>query len=118
MLLDVAIALEEVNDREIRRRLAIRHGGTLQDRPPLHAVRVDELVDEPGLAYPGLPDQRHDLTMPCPGALQRLLQGQQLRLPSHEAREPPCGTGLQAPTESTGPDQLTHLHRLGQPFNR
>jgi hypothetical protein len=56
--------------------------------------------------------------MPGPGSLQRLLQGQQLLLPSHEAGEPPCRTGLQAAADGTGSNQLKDFHRFGQSPDR
>ena len=43
---DMTVALEQVNDGEVGRRLAIRHGGTLEHQPPLGVVRVQELVDQ------------------------------------------------------------------------
>ena len=55
--------------------------------------------------------------MPRPGLLQRLLQGRQLLLPSHEAGEPPRRAGLQTPADRTGPDQLKDLHGLWQPLD-
>ena len=53
--------------------------------------------------------------MTRPGLLQRLLQGRQLLLPSHEAGEPTRRCGLQTPADRTGPDQLKDLHGLWQP---
>jgi hypothetical protein len=55
---------------------------------------MDELADCAGLPDPWLTHQRHDLAMPRPGPLQGLLERSQLLLPSHEAGEPPCCTGL------------------------
>jgi hypothetical protein len=56
--------------------------------------------------------------MPRPGLLLCLLERQQLLLPSHEAGEPPCCTGLQTPPDRTGPDQLKDLDGLRQPLDR
>ena len=78
-------------------------------------VRVDELVDQARLPHAGLPDHGDYLAMPRPGLLQRLLQGRQLLLPSHEAGEPTRRCGLQTPADRTGPDQLKDLHGLWQP---
>jgi len=55
---------------------------------------MHELIDEPRLPHAGLGDQGHHLAMPCPGLLQGLLQGQQLRLPSHEAGQSSRRAGL------------------------
>src|SRR5439155_11825960 len=45
-LLDVAVALEQVDDREVRCRLAIGHRGTLQHPPALRVVGVDALIEQ------------------------------------------------------------------------
>ena len=115
VVVDMTVALEQVEHGEVGRRLAVGHGGTLEYRPPLRVVGVDELVDQARLPHAGLPDHGDDLAMPRPGLLQRLLQGRQLLLPSHEAGEPTRRCGLQAPADRTGPRQLKDLHGLGQP---
>jgi hypothetical protein len=53
-LLDLEVALEEVDHRKVAGRLAVGDGGTLEGQPPLQAMRVAELVDEPRLAQPVL----------------------------------------------------------------
>ena len=74
-LLDVGIALEQFDHREIGRGFAIGHRGTLQHQPALGAVGMDELIHQARLPHARLAHQRHDLAMPRPGPLQRLLQG-------------------------------------------
>ena len=81
-------------------------------------VGVDDFVDEAGFPYAGLTDDGHHLPLPRPGPLQGLLQGRQLRLPSHKARQATGGGHLQTPPQGTDPDQLEHLHRLRQAFDR
>ena len=70
-LFDVTVALEQVDDREVRRGLTIGDRGTLQHQPALGMIGVDTLVDQPRLAYPGFPNERDDLAMsgasPLPG---------------------------------------------------
>ena len=87
---------EQVNDGEVRRRLAVGHRGALEHGPPLRVVRVQELVEQAGLPYARLPHDRHDLAVAGPGMLKRLLQGSQLRLPPDEAGEPQRRGGLEA----------------------
>ncbi len=79
VLLHVAVALEQVDDREVGRGLAVGHRGAFEHQPALGVVGVDELIDQARLPHARLPDQRHDLAMPRPGLLQRLLQRRQLR---------------------------------------
>ena len=45
-VLDLEITLEEINHRQIARRLAVRDGGALEYQPAVQAMRVGELVDE------------------------------------------------------------------------
>src|SRR4030095_3814446 len=103
--LHMAVALEQVDDREVRCRLAIRYRGAFEDQPPWRVVRVDELIDQARFAHAGLADHGHHLAMPRTGPLQRLLQRRQLLLPSYEAGEPARRAGLQAPTDRIGPRQ-------------
>ena len=51
MLLDVGVALEQINHREVWRRLAVGHRGTLQHQPALRVMRAQELVDQARLAH-------------------------------------------------------------------
>ena len=56
--------------------------------------------------------------MACPSPFKSLDQCHQLCLSSDKAGESPRRRRLQAPPDPTGPDQLPHLHRLMQPFDR
>ena len=80
-LLDMAIALEEVDDGEIRRRLAVRHRGAFEQQPALGAVGVAELIEQPRLAHAGLADHGHHLAVPS----LRLLPGPAARSPARAA---------------------------------
>src|SRR5262249_5498413 len=100
-LLDMGIALEQVNHREIWRGLAIGHRGTLQHQPPLRAVGVDEFVDQARLADASFADQGHRLALPRFSLGQRLLQGYEVRLPPHKTRQSPGGSRLHAAVDGT-----------------
>ena len=54
-VLDLEVALEQVDHRQVARRLAVRDRGALEHQPALQAVRVGELVDEARLAHPASP---------------------------------------------------------------
>ena len=115
----MAVALEQVDDGEVRRGLAVGHRGALQHPPALGVVGVDELIDQARLAHPGLADQRHHLAVPRPG----LLPGPAVSAASSccrptKRREAPRRRCLQAPPDGTGPDQLKDLDGLGQPLDR
>ena len=55
--------------------------------------------------------------MPGAGLFQGLLHDHQFLVPSDKARQAPRRSRLQAPPDSTGTDQLKHLHRLHEPFD-
>ena len=78
---------------------------------------MDELVDQARLPHTRLTNDGHRLAMARPSLRERLLQGRQLLLASHEARQPARRTGLQAPADRTDPDQLKDLHRVRQPLD-
>ena len=111
VLLDVGVALEQVNDREIRGGLAIGDRGALQHQPGTGAVRVDKLVHQARLAHTGLADQRHHLAVPRPRPLLGVAEGVEFRLPPHKGESAPRHGSLTT-ADCTGPDQLEHLHRL------
>jgi hypothetical protein len=75
------------------------------------------LVDETGFPDPGFPNHRHHLAVSCPGTLQGVDQGRELRVASDKAGEPPNYCRLQAPPDATRPDQLEDVHRRVKPFD-
>src|SRR5215831_9149657 len=112
----MTVTPEQVNHKEVGRRLPIRHRGAFEHQPPRREVGMHELIDEPRLAYARFPDECYHLAMPRPGLFQRLLQNRQLLLPSDEAGESARRTGLQTPPDRTGSEQLKDLHGLGEPL--
>ena len=73
-LLDPEIAPEEVDHRPVARPLAVRDGGALENQPAVQAMRVSDLMDEPGLADPRLSHDRDDLAVTSARQLQRAPQ--------------------------------------------
>jgi hypothetical protein len=67
--LDLEVALEEVDHRQVARRLAVRDRGGFQDEPALQAMGARELVDDARLAHPRLADDRRHLTATVTGEL-------------------------------------------------
>ena len=53
--LDLAIGLEEVDDRQVGRGLAVRDRAALEQEPAVRAVGVDELPESRDLPTPGSP---------------------------------------------------------------
>ena len=60
-IMDLEVGLEEIDDREVARRLAVGHGARFQDEPVLGPVGVGELVDEAGLPHTGFPHDGDEL---------------------------------------------------------
>ena len=129
VLLDMGVPLEQVNDREIRRGLAVRHRGALQDQPPRRVVGraapcadtvapVDELIEQARLPHPGLADHGHHLAVTRRGTRQCLPEGRQLLLPPHKAGEAAPHRRLQAPPERADPHQLSDLDGFHQTLDR
>ena len=117
-LLDVRVALQQVDHGEVRRGLPIGHRGTLQDPPALGLRGVETLIDETGLPDAGLPDHRHHLPVPCHRTLQGLPQGCQLWATAHKACQATRHARLQAATQGTRADQFEDVNRRVEPFHR
>jgi len=117
-IVDLAVLLQQVDDGEVRRGLAIGHRGALQHPPALRAVRVDYLIDQARLPHACLPHQGDHLALPGLRLCQSLGQRRQLVLPTHKGGESPCGGGLQTPAQRTGVHQLKHLDGLFQTLHR
>ena len=117
-VVDLEVGLEEVAHGEVGSGLAVGDRAAFEQEPAVGVMGADELVDQAGLAHPGLPDHRHDLAVAGAGMLQGLAQGLDLRLPPDETGEPTGGKRLQARPGGCGTDELEHLHRVRQPLDR
>ena len=115
-VLDGEVALEEIDHRQVRRRLAVRDRAGLEDEPAVDAVRVGDSQTRRDLPTPGLADDRHHLAPgrrrrgPAPGELL------QLALAPHEAGQAARRRRVEPRAQGPGPPQLVDLDRLGSPF--
>ena len=110
----MAVSPEEVEHREVGRRLAVGDRRTFEHEPSLGTVGMHKLIDQARFPNPGLSHYRRHLPMPRTGLLQGLLQRLQLMVPSDKPAQPTRRSRLQAPADSRDPDQLEHLHGLCQ----
>ena len=117
-VLDLEVALEQVDDRQVAGRLAVGDGARLQDEPAVDAMGVRDLPDEPRLPDPRLPDEGDHLAVAGAGPLEGLAKLLQLGLPPDEAGEAARGGGVQPGARRPGPDQLVHLDRRRQALHR
>ena len=118
LFVEMTVAFEQVQDGEVGRCLAVGHRGALQHPPALGGMGMHKLIGQARLAHARFTHQRRHLAMPSLRLRQRLVQGVELVLPPHKARQPPGGGGLQAPPQRRDPDQLTRLHWRRQALDR
>ena len=115
---DLEVRLEEIDDRQVRGRLPVRHGEALEDEPSLGPMGMDELVEEAGLPHAGLPDDGHDLAVPATGSLEGPLELPHLAVAPDEPGEPLRGGGAQARPQGSSPDQLVDLDGVREALER
>jgi hypothetical protein len=106
VILKLKIGLEQVDDRQIRRGLAIGGRVALQEEPALRARRMGELVEEAGLPHPRFPNDRYHLAVSGSVLFQDLVQGCELRLPPRKGGQHP-------PAQTPPPDQTAPSRALG-----
>ena len=109
--LDVEVRLEEIDDGEIGRGLAVGDGAGLQNQPAVGAMGVGELPVEAGLADAGLADHRDDLAVPGLRPLEGLAELIHLAVAADKAGQPPGGGGVQPGAHGPGADEFVDLHR-------
>ena len=114
----MTVALEQFDEWEIRRGLAVGDRGTLQDPPSLRLVGMDDLIDQARLAHAGFTHQRDHLAMPGLRLGQSLLHDHQLLVPPDKARQAPYHPRLEAAAQGACPDQFIDLHRRRQALDR
>jgi hypothetical protein len=116
--LDPEVGPQQVDDREVRRGLAVGDRHTGDDEAPVEPMRQDELVIEARLADAGLADDAHDLAATGPGVVERLVKLLELRGAPDEPRQPPRRRGLEARADGGGADELVQLDRIGEALHR
>src|SRR5439155_5841522 len=86
-VLDLEVALEQVDHRQVARSLAVRARDGLKYQPTLQAMRVGELVDQTRLAHACFADNRRHLPVTVAGELLRSVELLQLGVPADESRQ-------------------------------
>ena len=88
MLADLEVRAQQLERGQQRHRPGVRHPSGVEDGRALRHPALGELAAQAALAHTGLADDPHDLPVPGPRLLQRLLERPQLALAPDEAREP------------------------------
>jgi hypothetical protein len=117
-MLDLEVALEEVDHRQEARRLAVRDGGAFERQPALQAVRVGELIEQPRLTHARLAHHRDHLTVTVFGELLGTAELFQLGVTPNELRQSAPSDGLQAGPRRAGFCYLVNLYSVGQSLDR
>ena len=115
-VLDREVALEQIDHRQVGRRLPVRDRARLEHEPAVDAVRVGDLPDQARLAHARLPHDRHDLSLPVAGAAQRLAKLIQLARAPHEAGQPSRRRRVEPRAPRPGAGQLVDLDGRLSPF--
>ena len=116
--LNPEVAAQELDDGEVRRGLAVGHGGGFEHQPPAAAVRVGKLPDQSRLAHAWLAHDRDELAVALARSPQRLPQQLDLRVTADEAREPARGSGVQPAPHRARARQLEDLDWCCHPLHR
>jgi hypothetical protein len=92
------VLFEEMNDRYIEHRLAIRDATPFEIGDLALRQAAAKFQQETRLAHPGFPQDADNLPVPPLRLLQQGLEGCQFTLPSHKGRQPPLSGNVNACT--------------------
>jgi hypothetical protein len=110
----VAIAPQQVKDREVGRGLAVGHGGAVEHQPALGLGGLDKLGEQPRLSHPCLAHHRHDLAVAHAGPVEGVPELLELGGTADEAGEAARGGRLEPRPHRASTRHLVDLHRLTQ----
>jgi hypothetical protein len=111
VIFDPEVALEQVDQRQVRRRLAVGDREGLE-HPASSLERGLELVDQPRLAHARLAHDADDLPAARPGRLPGPAQLLHLAPPAYEAHQSAARSHLQARAQGAHALQLVDSQRL------
>src|SRR5262249_34152526 len=110
------VALEQLNQRQIGRGLAVRDRQSFQGQAPALGEEF-ELIEETGFADTWLPQDADNLAMPGGGLRERAPQLLLLGLTADKACQAPAGGDLQARAQRPYAPDLIDGERLVHPFD-
>ena len=116
-LLDPAIRLQQLDDRQVRRGLPVGDRAAFEHQPAMGTVRPRELPDEPRFPHAGLAHDGDCLPVSRGGALQHLRELVQLNLASDEAGQASRGAGLKPGPCRHAPGQFVDRGRGLEPLH-
>jgi hypothetical protein len=110
--LDVEVSLEQVDDGQIGRALAVGGRAALEEQPALRAAGMSELPAQARFAHTGLAHHGHHLPVPGLRQVERLLELIQLDVTAHEGGQAPRGRGVEPGAHGARPEELEYFHRI------
>jgi hypothetical protein len=87
-VVDLEVRLHEIDERQVRRRLAVGHRAAFEDRARLARARARELVEQARLADAGLADHATSWPWPAAARCQAACRRSSSASAPDEAREP------------------------------
>src|SRR5215475_6116225 len=112
-VLDLEVALEELDDGQIARSLGVGDTSTPQYEPALQRMRVGKFIGKARLAHASLAHEGGNLAATFAGKLQKTPELFELGIATHKVCEPPSGGRLQAGPDLAGPNERVDLYRIG-----
>src|SRR5262249_29566803 len=94
--LDLEVTAEQLDHREIRRRLAVRYAHRFDHEGAGRATRMRELPEQTRFAHARLTDDSDDLAPAAPREIEGFRELIELARPSDELREPARCAGVEA----------------------
>ena len=110
-LVDAEVGTEDLQDRQEREVLAVRHGAALEHGEPVRAAALGELEAEAALAGARLGDDADHLAVAGLRLRERRLERAQVRVAADEAGEAARARDVEARARRAEPAQLEHGHR-------
>jgi hypothetical protein len=104
MALNLKERLQQIDDRQIWRRLAIGVWVAFEDEPAVAPTDTDELIEQQGLAHTGIAHQPHHLPLSHFDMAEECLQDSQLLIPPHEPTQGSLPIPLQRGPSWAEPD--------------
>ncbi len=108
-LLDPVGVLHHVDDREVGDLRPVGDAATDAPRGVLVPMRPPELVQQPGLADPGVARDERDLPGAGPHQVEELVEGRDLPLAAHERAEAAVGPDVDAGADAGRPLDLVDV---------
>jgi hypothetical protein len=96
----------------------VSDGLALEQPEAARAAALGELEAEPALARSCLGHDADHLAPAGEGALERIREGAEIRIATHEAGEAPRPRNVEARPRRPGSTELEGDHRLGDPLHR